>query len=83
MIEDLPSLVAANDEDATPAALDHLLAGRGVRVVTFADWQRLDRLEAERGQPHGRPRVKLCRVEEMLAALEKGTETSRPSPTLK
>ena len=70
MIEDLPSLVAANDEDAAPAALDHLLAGRGVRVVTFADWQRLDRLETERGQPHGRPRVKLCRVEEMLAALE-------------
>jgi ferredoxin/flavodoxin---NADP+ reductase len=68
MVEDLPSLVAADDAD--PAAVDRLLAARGVRVVTFADWQHLDRLEVERGKPHGRPRVKLCRVEEMLAALE-------------
>jgi len=70
MLEDLPSLVPASDENAAPAALDRLLAGRGVRVVTFADWQRLDRLEAERGRPQGRPRVKLCRIAEMLAALE-------------
>ncbi len=70
MVEDLPALAPAAAAEATPEAVDRLLAGRGVRVVTFADWQRLDRLETERGEPHGRPRVKFCRVDEMLAALD-------------
>jgi ferredoxin--NADP+ reductase len=70
MLEDLPTLTPADDARARPEAVDRLLAERGVRVVSFADWRRLDRLEIERGKPLGRPRVKLCRVEEMLAALE-------------
>jgi hypothetical protein len=41
-----------------------------VRVVTWADWQRLDALEKSRGAAVGRPRLKFSRVEEMLAALE-------------
>lgn len=51
-------------------AVDALLAERGVRVVTYADWQTLDKLELERGEAEGRPRVKFCRVDEMLAALD-------------
>ncbi len=39
------------------------------RVVTFPDWQRLDRLETERGKALGRPRLKYTQVDEMLAAL--------------
>ncbi|MGL4650920.1 MAG: NADP oxidoreductase, partial [Caldilineaceae bacterium] len=49
--------------------LDALLAGRGVEVVTYADWQTLDRLEQEAGAAAGRPRVKFSRVEDMMAAL--------------
>ena len=45
------------------AALDGLLAGRGIRVVTFADWQTLDRLEVERGKAAGRPRLKFTRID--------------------
>jgi hypothetical protein len=37
--------------------------------VTWADWQRLDALEKERGAAQARPRLKFTRVEEMLAAL--------------
>jgi ferredoxin/flavodoxin---NADP+ reductase len=53
-----------------PAALEALVRERQPGVVSFADWKRLDAIEVERGQPLGRPRVKLTSVEEMLAALE-------------
>jgi len=51
-------------------AVESLLKGRGVRVVTYADWQRLDRLEVARGEAVGRPRLKFCSVVEMLTALD-------------
>jgi ferredoxin--NADP+ reductase len=50
-------------------AVERLLASRAVRIVTWADWQRLDALEKERGAAQARPRLKFTRVEEMLAAL--------------
>jgi ferredoxin/flavodoxin---NADP+ reductase len=68
MIEDLAATAPAPAPD--PAAVDAHLAGRGARVVDFACWQRLDRLERERGRAQGRPRVKLAAVAEMLAALD-------------
>ena len=52
------------------AALDALLAARGVRVVTFADWQKIDQLEVEQGKAAGRPRLKFTRIDEMLEALK-------------
>jgi ferredoxin--NADP+ reductase len=51
------------------AALDALLAGRGVRAVTFGDWQRLDAAEVARARP-GAPREKIVDVAEMLALLD-------------
>jgi ferredoxin--NADP+ reductase len=71
MLADRPTLPPAADEAARrPEAVTELLAERGVRWVTFADWQRLDDLEVARGAEQGRPRVKMCLVEEMLAALD-------------
>jgi len=70
MLEDLPSLPPVDDEKARPEAVEELLAGKGVRWVRFEEWERLDRLELERGKAQGRPRVKICHVEEMLAALD-------------
>ncbi len=52
-----------------PTAVEELLAERGVRYVSFEDWQAIDQAEVGRGEPHGRPRVKFVRVEEMLGAL--------------
>lgn len=53
-----------------PLALDVpvLLASRGVRVVTFADYQRIDAVEKARGASRGKVRDKLESVAEMLAA---------------
>jgi ferredoxin--NADP+ reductase len=50
-------------------AFEALIRARQPRLVTFADWKALDQVEIGRGQPQGRPRVKLCTVEEMLAAI--------------
>ncbi|PFG73028.1 FAD/NAD(P)-binding protein [Tepidiforma thermophila] len=47
-----------------------LLAARGVRWLTCADWQRIDRLEREAGAREGRPRVKFTSLDAILAALE-------------
>ena len=49
-------------------AVDSLLAERGVDVVTYAGWQAIDAAERGRGEPEGRPRVKLTAWEELLAA---------------
>jgi ferredoxin/flavodoxin---NADP+ reductase len=54
--------------DASADAVDALLAERGVEVVTYPGWELIDRLECERGAPYGRPRIKLCRWDELLAA---------------
>ena len=51
-------------------AVESLLKTRGIRVVTYPDWQRLDRLELARGEALGRPRLKFCTIEEMLTALD-------------
>ncbi|HEY3497754.1 MAG TPA: FAD-dependent oxidoreductase [Polyangiaceae bacterium] len=53
-----------------PAALDALLAERGVNVVGYDAWRALDALEAERGKAKGKVRDKLASVSEMLAALK-------------
>lgn len=53
-----------------PDAIDRLLDSRGVRRVSFGDWQALDRIEVARGVRRGAPRSKLTDVGEMLAALD-------------
>jgi ferredoxin--NADP+ reductase len=53
----------------TPAAAEALVRARQPRVVSYADWRRLDEVETAAGQRQGRPRVKLTRVDDMLATL--------------
>jgi ferredoxin--NADP+ reductase len=48
--------------------LESLLAERGVEAVMYAGWEAIDRFERTRGEPHGRPRIKLCSWDELLAA---------------
>ncbi len=47
--------------------LEELLAGRGVEVVMYSGWEAIDAVERARGEPHGRPRVKLASWDELLA----------------
>ncbi|HYS19272.1 MAG TPA: NADP oxidoreductase, partial [Candidatus Binatia bacterium] len=58
-------------EPARPeaAAAEALVRQRQPNYVSYADWLKLDAIEVARGRAQGRPRVKLTRVEEMLAAL--------------
>jgi ferredoxin/flavodoxin---NADP+ reductase len=48
--------------------IDEVLADRDAEVVMYAGWEAIDALERSRGEPHGRPRVKLCSWDELLAA---------------
>ena len=54
----IPEAELAADRGAIEALLDE----RKPDHVTFEGWQAIDAAEVEAGKPHGRPRVKLCRV---------------------
>jgi ferredoxin--NADP+ reductase len=69
LFADVESQTLLSPESPDPAAVEALLAERSVRYVSFEDWQAIDEAEVGRGEPHGRPRVKFVRVEEMLGAL--------------
>ncbi len=56
-------------DKAGRAGLDALLATRGVDIVTFRDWQKIEAAEAARAR-EGSPREKFTAIEEMLAALK-------------
>ncbi|MEK6277066.1 MAG: FAD-dependent oxidoreductase [Actinomycetota bacterium] len=68
LLEDVGKGKLLDPEAPDPDAIVNLLSERGVRFVTFEDWQAIDAAEVGRGEPHGRPRVKFVRVEEMLEA---------------
>ncbi|HVM69414.1 MAG TPA: NADP oxidoreductase, partial [Gaiellaceae bacterium] len=48
--------------------LEELLAARGAEPVLYAGWEAIDLAERTAGEPHGRPRVKLCSWDDLLAA---------------
>lgn len=50
--------------------IDELFRSRGVRSVSFSEWQRLDALEREAGRMRGKVREKFTTIEAMLAALD-------------
>ena len=50
-------------------AIYSLLRQRGVQIVSFNDWKRLDDVEVARGERRGAPRDKIVDVETMLALL--------------
>jgi ferredoxin--NADP+ reductase len=54
---------AASDE-----SLEDVLAERGAEAVLYADWEAIDEVERARGEPLGRPRVKLCTWDALLDA---------------
>jgi ferredoxin/flavodoxin---NADP+ reductase len=66
LIADAGAGALEHGEDA--AAIDALLAGRGVAVVTQDGWEAIDRAERSAGEPHGRPRIKLAEWDALLDA---------------
>ena len=57
--------------------IEELLAERGGDHITYAGWQAIDRAEQAAGEPHGRPRVKFCRVHEMVEASRSSSPAAR------
>jgi ferredoxin--NADP+ reductase len=68
LLEDATSGRLARRPDISAAAVDELLAERGVRCVEYAGWTAIDELERAAGEKLGRPRVKLCTWDELLGA---------------
>jgi ferredoxin--NADP+ reductase len=60
-------------------AVEALLSERRPDFVSYTGWQAIDRTECAAGQKQGRPRIKLCTREELLAAArDDGSEAAEP-----
>ena len=53
---------------ASGGDLEELLVERAVDHVLYSGWEAIDSAERSAGEPRGRPRVKLCTWDELLAA---------------
>ena len=68
LFEDLDAGRLNEPADPSRDSLEELLAERAPEHVTYAGWEAIDAAEKAAGEPHGRPRVKLTRTEELLDA---------------
>jgi ferredoxin--NADP+ reductase len=66
LLADLPTLRPCPRPDSE--VVRELLTARGVRVVDYDAWRRIDAAEVARGQAAGKPREKFVTIEEMLEA---------------
>jgi len=69
LLKDLESGALLDPAHPEATAVDELLEEKDLRFVSFEDWQLIDEAEVTAGEPHGRPRVKFVRIEEMLDRL--------------
>jgi ferredoxin--NADP+ reductase len=70
LLEDVEAGKIVHSESTTADAVDALLEERGARPVVYGGWLAIDALERSRGEPLGRPRVKLVTWDELLDAAE-------------
>jgi ferredoxin/flavodoxin---NADP+ reductase len=75
ILEDLARGALPTPPSPEAQAIEELLRQRRPELVSYEGWSEIDRHERGLGEPHGRPRVKLTRIEEMLqvAAAEQGS----------
>ena len=69
MVEDAGAGHAFMPTAADPASAAILVGERQPHVIGYADWQRLDAIEVERGERAGRPRIKFTDPATMLREL--------------
>jgi ferredoxin/flavodoxin---NADP+ reductase len=70
LLEDVHAGKLSHAEHVAAEAVDSLLDERGVRRVVYAGWLSIDGVERSRGEPLGRPRVKLVTWDDLLDAAE-------------
>ncbi len=66
IFEDLAAGLLNDPLTPDPEELLGTLRARQPELVTYAGWSEIDRHERSLGEPSGRPRVKLTRIEELL-----------------
>jgi ferredoxin--NADP+ reductase len=66
IFEDVEAGALNAPADSDPDAIEAWLRERAPDHVTWEGWRAIDEHELGLGEPHGRPRVKLVRVEDML-----------------
>ena len=71
LLEDVAAGRLVPKPEVSAGAVDALLAERGVRFVEYTGWTAIDEVERSAGEKSGRPRVKLCSWDELLAAAER------------
>ena len=68
LLEDLRAGRLEHGDAADPETVAGELRSRVPELVDYAGWQAIDEAERGAGEPHGRPRVKLTRTDELLEA---------------
>jgi ferredoxin--NADP+ reductase len=66
LLEDLEAGRLLDPPNPSTAELEDMLRARKPDLVSYAGWSEIDRHERALGEPAGRPRVKLTRIDEML-----------------
>jgi ferredoxin--NADP+ reductase len=77
LLEDVAAGRLEPKPDGSAAAVDSLLVERGIHFVEYDGWTAIDELERAAGEKIGRPRVKLCSWEDLLAAAERIASRSK------
>ena len=67
LLEDLHAGRLHTPTDASLAAVERLIADHRPEAVEYAHWVDIDAHERERGDATGRPRIKICSWEDLLA----------------
>ena len=68
LFEDMHEGRLLEPSDPSRDSLEALISERKPDAVAYAGWEAIDAAEKSAGEPHGRPRVKLCSFEELLEA---------------
>lgn len=71
LLDDLDAGRLPVPDKPTASAAEETIRGRAGRVITWDDWQVIDRHERSAGEAVGRPRRKFASVAEMLGTLER------------
>jgi ferredoxin/flavodoxin---NADP+ reductase len=82
LFADLATKTHLQPSDADPQTIERLLHERVPGLVTYEGWSEIDRHEQSLGKPHGRPRIKLTRIEELLRVAASEDPTAEPLDTL-
>lgn len=70
ILKDLEANIENLEEKPGSSQIIKSLQEKGVEVVTFQDWQRIDELERDIGMKKGKPREKLINQDEMVKVIK-------------